>query len=1062
MKRTLCAFAALAFVLVPAASADTLTLNVYNTALGRVTVDDGSTAAVVGGEGFIFDVATYELDFDTGTVVTLTADPKGPNLFGYWDAGAPLADPLSTTLEITLDGDQEVTAYFRRPWVNIQDNDMSFRYPEIGGEVSISGATLFRDFFFTAASTNDIETDPNDPCAYGDWDGDNRPPAGIFDQLAPTYVEGSFGGYDAWWTVQYRGVGSGNGVEEFINFQSCGIIPSEVTSDDGGLNRFLYSRGGDILTGDTCAAIAPGACCQGDGLCTIEYEADCITLGGTFLGEFTECMIDGVPSCDAATALGCCDGVDVTTDADCAGIWAQGLPCDTPCDTGTPIWQMSIDFGVTDVPTVWFTVKPGDVAPDRAPLNPGYGANPILSWDTGFVSELKSLTGPCGESLNFNFENPDDRTVYDSQIAWSPIAYIANRGTDLENVTIDFLRSLFVSGRGSDGLNYVAVTRDAGSGTRNGAMNSICIDPAWGRGDNLGDKISDSAGELLGPQYQPTNKGGSSRMEGTVQNTRLAVGYTGLFGGSRAAADADGGRYELLNVQFDGADAGNFVRPGQPISNIWDNDDPNNGWRVGGAQTIASVGDPLACETGNPAVENKAAGDWLRNIRVSIRRFDGLGDDPEAFSPAEFLVTGWTLLSSADYIKSDTTCDWIPNPDLNPSIQDYYNDNPPALAQPAYGFGWNRVPTRIADPDWTGFDLGCDFDESVLVDGEYPDSATGAYFTVDGSQLDGGTSLNARNGIAADFDGDGARTNADISGMVEALSTDGTAWTGATPDACAEILGDLDADGLFTKADVRYFADGLATGMDGNLNREMGFTLVDTAAATFFGDGNFFGTVLSTGALYEAGDSRADIAGRSEAGPLYGAWPGARPHGQDCEVDCLDVTYICSNFGTWGMDTASVYDNAFIDLSADMNGDLVIDQMDIMVVVNDILEAEVGDVDLDGDKDDDDRQIIVDNQGLAGCWCDGDINFDGVVDGADLALFDGVEIIRGDADCSGTVNGFDIDPFVVALTDLAGWQDQFPGCPVANLDINCDGAVNGFDIDPFVECLTGACPPCDE
>ena len=69
--------------------------------------------------------------------------------------------------------------------------------------------------------------------------------------------------------------------------------------------------------------------------------------------------------------------------------------------------------------------------------------------------------------------------------------------------------------------------------------------------------------------------------------------------------------------------------------------------------------------------------------------------------------------------------------------------------------------------------------------------------------------------------------------------------------------------------------------------------------------------------------------------------------------------------------------------------------------------------------------------------------------------------VRGDADCDGTVNSFDIDPFVLGLTDLAGWESAYPDCDwECVLDVNCDGLINSFDIDPFVLCLTEGCPPC--
>ncbi len=65
-----------------------------------------------------------------------------------------------------------------------------------------------------------------------------------------------------------------------------------------------------------------------------------------------------------------------------------------------------------------------------------------------------------------------------------------------------------------------------------------------------------------------------------------------------------------------------------------------------------------------------------------------------------------------------------------------------------------------------------------------------------------------------------------------------------------------------------------------------------------------------------------------------------------------------------------------------------------------------------------------------------------------------------DMNCDGAVNAFDIDPFVLALTNPSGYVSAYPDCELLNGDINCDGAVNAFDIDPFVQCLTGGCPPC--
>ena len=60
----------------------------------------------------------------------------------------------------------------------------------------------------------------------------------------------------------------------------------------------------------------------------------------------------------------------------------------------------------------------------------------------------------------------------------------------------------------------------------------------------------------------------------------------------------------------------------------------------------------------------------------------------------------------------------------------------------------------------------------------------------------------------------------------------------------------------------------------------------------------------------------------------------------------------------------------------------------------------------------------------------------------------------GDLNCDGVVNNFDIDPFVLALTDPAAYRMAYPKCNILNGDCNSDGAVNNFDIDPFVKLLS--------
>jgi len=76
------------------------------------------------------------------------------------------------------------------------------------------------------------------------------------------------------------------------------------------------------------------------------------------------------------------------------------------------------------------------------------------------------------------------------------------------------------------------------------------------------------------------------------------------------------------------------------------------------------------------------------------------------------------------------------------------------------------------------------------------------------------------------------------------------------------------------------------------------------------------------------------------------------------------------------------------------------------------------------------------------------------------ACFVGERLNRiADMNCDGVTNGFDIDPFVLVLTDPVAYAQRYPNCDYMLADMNLDGLVNNFDIDPFVVCLTtGVCP----
>jgi hypothetical protein len=807
-------------------------------------------------------------------------------------------------------------------------------------QVNISGATLFADFFKAPASTNDFVDVDGD--GFHGYDPFNFP---YVDQLAPS-VSGCVVPTD-WWRVHYRGVGSGNGLAELVNFQCSGAIPTSIPTDIGYLNRYKFAELG-VVTG----------------------------------------------TCPPANA------------------------------SGVPVAPTSVDMAVMDVPTPWFVVagSASEARWYRLPTQSGYGRNPVKSWNNPAQGNtLKSLG--C---LNLNTAAPDAHTVFDTQVAWVPIALIANRGTGLQNVRATELQHLFVTGRLPSGENLVACTRDAGSGTRNGAMNSLCIDPSFGRGDNLGAKNGTAAITLASPAFQPTNLDSSGIMEDVVKNCRLGVGYTGLAGGSRAVGDAAAGKYEILNVMFDTHGGNVFVRP--TIASVLDNLDPNSGYPIGGNETFATVGDPVVTDPNSPAyMTNQHAAAYLRNITQSIAATIAVpGGDQSYFMPGEMLAKDFFLAAAVDGLPSLTNpCLVEPNPALNQGLQNWTRANNGmgiGSDTPAYGSVnvANKVPVRASgNISWPTAETTCDC--AYPPNGQYSDgSTTGAYVNRHtGATIAGGGDLNARNRLAGDFNGDGLRNINDVETMMAALY-DPNAYVRANSSTgdpiVPEIIGDFNGDGNFDCRDVRYFCDGLALDpATGKLDRAAAFRRVDEKWAVLTGgDNNFFNTSI-VGAdgqprAYVAGAAAGDVAGNT-------AWPGAAPHGYDCVVNCVDALYVDGQFG----DFANLDDAVRMDLSADLSGDLVVDCDDLAVI-----------------------------QELLGGACAGLVHTCTPV------------LCAGDGNCDGAINWRDIDFLIAAQNDNAsGWLALFgtaPTCQFLNLDTNLDGHVNWRDIDPFIALMNTTCP----
>jgi hypothetical protein len=62
--------------------------------------------------------------------------------------------------------------------------------------------------------------------------------------------------------------------------------------------------------------------------------------------------------------------------------------------------------------------------------------------------------------------------------------------------------------------------------------------------------------------------------------------------------------------------------------------------------------------------------------------------------------------------------------------------------------------------------------------------------------------------------------------------------------------------------------------------------------------------------------------------------------------------------------------------------------------------------------------------------------------------------LPGDLNCDDVVGFGDINPFVLALTNAAGYATLYPDCDAMNGDINADNVLNFGDINPFVTLLT--------
>jgi hypothetical protein len=748
--------------------------------------------------------------------------------------------------------------------------------------INLSGATLLENFLNKPAATNDfIDAD-------GDGIAGSKPfPNNINEQLCPDFTAPPTGH----WALQYRAVGSVNGFKELVDFSDV-----YVTEND--------SNG--LLKASVCSAAYS--------------NRNKFITGGVGSGIFNINNPGGLPLRSTIT------GTYITNH--------------TTQPTPTP-GGVQIDIAPLDVPATWAVFLPGIPAFAATPGQGGYGSNPRTATNKdGSPLPYGNKLADLKDKNLYNPLNPgasNTKTLFDTPIAWAPIAMMTNLGTGYQQLDMSNVRHAFTTGRLMNGENIVAVTRDSGSGTRNGFNNTTCTDPSWGVGDNIGDESLLADEHKLGPDFQPSNKGGSGQMESTVVNHRLAFGYSGAERGVNNTW-LTAGRAEIIAIRNDLVGGSGYHRP--ELNKILDNG--VEGYNVGGPAAFVSLGDPKAEPTtkgglnnGQPKMKNAEAAAYLNNITSAVASFvSDPGGDPTLFSPGEYLAINFLLSASTDFVPNPTNpCVSIPNPAFNANVQTYLKD----ISNSVYK---NNAYKTFGTAGLNGFTP--DRKQSTI----YSDNNTGNNFVLqDATIANYLTANNIRNRISGDFSGNGARDINDAAEMMKAWKSrnGGPAWvapdgtgtlTGALgTKASIEILGDFNGDGNFGRRwngsafvtdtqDVRYWADGLAI-VAGKLDRKAGFTAVDNE----FG-GNFFGTTWGCGQSYVNGDSRFDIAG----GSTFTA-RGWAPVGADGVIDSWDYTYILNQFyavdPVSGIDWTNTAQAANADLSADVNGDLKIDWADL-------------------------------------------------------------------------------------------------------------------------------------
>ncbi|MBY0260853.1 MAG: hypothetical protein K2Q20_00815, partial [Phycisphaerales bacterium] len=776
----------------------------------------------------------------------------------------------------------------------------------------------------------------------------------------------------------------------------------------------------------------------------------------------------------------------------------DGIPSST-------IGGMGVDIALLDVPTTYFATIAGSPAVNDTPLAAGYGNNSALARElTGVLTTtnaaFNSLGGnklaalgtavlsstPSGVYPSAAAGTNNQNIIFDTPVLFAPIAPVVSFGTfnraDDSNIRISELQHLYGTGRLPTGENLIVVTRDSGSGTRNGFQNAIGQDPSWGVGDNVGVRNNTDAQSQAGAAFLPSNKGSNDRVELALNNSRLAIGYVGPergVTGSGTAGWLTGGRLAIPSVIADIYGATAESRP--TTANLLANNLSANptAWVIGGPAAVSTFGDPASAPANkgglgwqgaetrpaslNPAMRNVEATAFINNITRSIKQFTALpGSDEAVFSPGEFAAGQFILVAAQDRVQDGTNpTNLVVNPNFSAGLRNWY-ENVATVAQSVYknpalatftsgvspttpsNFRAGKVPTRVAATTYS--------------DNTANPGGTQYIRGVNGAALTYAANLPLRNLVTGDFSGDGRRDINDATELVRAeraRRTNDAAYTApaipggslltglasgsdtlSASDLSFEILGDFNGDGSFNKNDVRYFADGL--GIDattGRLDRKAAFIAIDNAAVAAGETLPYFATTLASSKAYAAGDARGDIAKAARnTGPnavglqRFQATPGYAPTA-DGAIDTHDVYYVIANLYaannnvaltslTSGGPTAT-FATLGDAVKVDLSADINGDGVISIADLNEICTVVLG--------------VPV-----------GDLNFDGLVDAADTQI---VQNGIASAPALITYNTGDLNgDGAVTTADLA----LLPSAPTCAADFNNSGTRDVADIFAFL------------